>query len=276
VEYVDAPIIRYRDGNTDGDVLDEGDSSLYYLHDANFNVTGLVDKAETAVVERYMYEPYGDMKVLDADWGEDANNTSDFDNEVLYAGYRRDAESALYHVRHRYYHPTLGRWLSRDPLGYREGLALYQYTNGCPLSGSDPQGLYFECNGLYIGECPSSGGNWERQPRTPPPPSPPPLPWSFDAIMREAETRRGRGRWGDSAQHCWAACYITVRYGYVPGWLAMIVEDWAERNHPVGDWRRDIEAQHYGWNKGQRAILCLGPKTWFNADTACDDMCDSK
>ena len=162
LEYIDAPIIRYRDGNADGDYGDEGDSLLYYLHDANFNVTGLVDKAETAVVERYMYEPYGDMKVLDADWGEDANNTSDFDNEVLYCGYRRDSESALYHVRNRSYHPTLGRWLSRDPgtgratnqgraVGqpaspkdpYGDGMNLYPYVKGNPTIGRDPMGL---CN----------------------------------------------------------------------------------------------------------------------------------
>jgi len=126
LEYIDAPIIRYRDGNTDGDVLDEGDSSLYYLHDANFNATGLVDKGQTAVAERYMYEPYGRATVLNGaddadegvnDWSVDSDpDASDWSNEVLYAGYRRDSESALYHVRNRYYHPTLGRWVSRDPL----------------------------------------------------------------------------------------------------------------------------------------------------------------
>jgi RHS repeat-associated protein len=143
VEYVDAPIIRYRDGNVNGDYGDEGNSLLYYLHDANFNVIGLVSRDDTGVVERYMYEPYGDMKVLDADWGEDANNTSDFDNEVLYCGYRRDAESALYHVRHRYYHPTLGRWISRDPLLLDDAghANLYLYGGAVPTTGADWSGL---------------------------------------------------------------------------------------------------------------------------------------
>jgi RHS repeat-associated protein len=150
VEYVDAPIIRYRDGNTDGDVLDEGDSSLYYLHDANFNVTGLVDRAETAVVERYMYEPYGRVTVLNgaadadegvSDWTADADNTSDWSNEIFYCGYRRDAESALYHVRHRYYHPTLGRWVSRDPVVYVDGPSFYQYLGCNPAASTDPSGL---------------------------------------------------------------------------------------------------------------------------------------
>jgi RHS repeat-associated protein len=149
LEYVDAPIIRYRDGNVNGELDDEGDSSLYYLHDANFNVTGLVDRAETAVVERYMYEPYGRATVLNGaadadesvnDWSADADDASDWSNEVLYAGYRRDAESALYHVRNRSYHPTLGRWITRDPVGYASANNLVSYA-GNPLSFVDAYGL---------------------------------------------------------------------------------------------------------------------------------------
>jgi len=147
---VDAPIIRYRDGNVNGELDDAGDSSLYYLHDANFNVTGLVDRAETAVAERYMYEPYGRVTVLNGaedadegvnDWSADADNTSDWSNELLYCGYRRDSESALYHVRNRYYHPTLGRWVSRDPLKYTDGVLLYAYCQHAPLLYRDPDGL---------------------------------------------------------------------------------------------------------------------------------------
>jgi len=153
LEYVDAPIIRYRDGNVNGELDDAGDSSLYYLHDANFNVTGLVDRAETAVVERYMYEPYGRATVLNGaddadegvnDWSVDSDpDASDWSNEILYCGYRRDAESALYHVRHRYYHPTLGRWVSRDPVGYVEGYNLYGYVADDPVGYVDPYGLGF-------------------------------------------------------------------------------------------------------------------------------------
>jgi RHS repeat-associated protein len=159
VEYIDAPIIRYRDGNVNGELDDEGDSSLYYLHDANFNVTGLIDKAETAVVERYMYEPYGRVTVLNGaadadesvnDWSADADNASDWSNEVLYAGYRRDAESALYHVRNRYYHPTLGRWVSRDPTRYEDGPNMLEYVGGSPVSWTDATGL--ACGPGWLGD----------------------------------------------------------------------------------------------------------------------------
>jgi len=46
--YVHSPCLRWRDGNCDGDLTGgsgEGDSTLYYCNDANFNVTALVDAA---------------------------------------------------------------------------------------------------------------------------------------------------------------------------------------------------------------------------------------
>jgi len=65
--YVDAPICRDANLNNDGDCTDSaGDQRLYYLTDANMNVTALADTSG-AVVERYAYDPYGDVTVLDAD-----------------------------------------------------------------------------------------------------------------------------------------------------------------------------------------------------------------
>ena len=90
--YVHAPILRWRDGNTDGDLEDEGDSTLYYCADANFNVTALVDTSG-AVVERYLYDPYGKARVLNPDWSADENGDSDFANELLFTGHRLDPES---------------------------------------------------------------------------------------------------------------------------------------------------------------------------------------
>ena len=43
-------------------------------------------------------------------------------------------------VAHAYYHPTLGRFLQRDPLGYVDGMSLYQYTGGNPIVRTDPTG----------------------------------------------------------------------------------------------------------------------------------------
>jgi RHS repeat-associated protein len=100
------------------------------------------------VVERYAYDPYGRAIVLngegDADGAEytpDADGLSDVANVILFAGYRFDSESGLYHVRHRYLHPTLGRWIIQDPLGYVDGMNGYEYVGSSPIGARDPLGL---------------------------------------------------------------------------------------------------------------------------------------
>jgi len=40
------------------------------------------------------------------------------------------------------YHPRLGRFLQRDPVGYRSGSNLYAYCNAKPVQRIDPLGLY--------------------------------------------------------------------------------------------------------------------------------------
>jgi RHS repeat-associated protein len=140
--YVHAPILRWRDENTDGENLE----TLYYCNDANFNVTALVDTAG-AVVERYLYDPYGKVTFLKADWslqeveGHADGTASAYANELLFTGHRLDPESGLYITLHRHYHPTLGRWMQRDPKGYVDGMSLYLYCGACPLSRLDAMGL---------------------------------------------------------------------------------------------------------------------------------------
>jgi len=43
----------------------------------------------------------------------------------------------------RYYDPVAGRWLTRDPIGYRGGLNLYGYCNNDPVNAVDPEGHFW-------------------------------------------------------------------------------------------------------------------------------------
>ncbi len=98
-----------------------------------------------------MYDPYGKVSVRhgvrdaagndtsESEWDERTSNT--FDNEILYCGYRFDTETGLYHVRFRMYHPTLGRWVTRDRIGYVDGMGLYEYAGCGPTNTTDPSGL---------------------------------------------------------------------------------------------------------------------------------------
>ena len=103
-------------------------------------MTALTDTSG-AVVERYVYDPYGNVTIYNPAWTSEVAWSAGKKNEVLYAGYRYDAETGLYNVRHREYHPTLGRFIQRDSVGYSAGMNLYSYASASPLTGSDPLGL---------------------------------------------------------------------------------------------------------------------------------------
>jgi len=53
----------------------------------------------------------------------------------------KSRDGALNAARYRNYHPTLGRWLQRDPAGYRDGANLYGYVSDNPEGAVDPTGL---------------------------------------------------------------------------------------------------------------------------------------
>lgn len=112
----------------------------YAQQDANFNTTALTDKAGV-VLERYRYDPYGQVIVLNADWSTDADNAADHAMPFLHQGGRLEAATGLYQFRRRDYSPSLGRWTSQDPAEYVDGMNLYGYVRSYPVGHVDPLGL---------------------------------------------------------------------------------------------------------------------------------------
>jgi RHS repeat-associated protein len=53
----------------------------------------------------------------------------------------RDVETGLDYNDHRYYHPDLGRWMSRDWIGEFGGLMLYGYCINNSFNRYDPKGM---------------------------------------------------------------------------------------------------------------------------------------
>jgi len=140
IRYIDAPVLRWRDADGNSETGDGGlEETLYYCNDANMNVTALVEP-DGDVVERVVYDPYGKAKFYDGSWA-NPSDTSAYANEILYCGYRFDPETGLYHVRYRYYHLTLGRWMAREPMGYVDEMSLYQYVASNPVRYFDPFGM---------------------------------------------------------------------------------------------------------------------------------------
>jgi RHS repeat-associated protein len=84
-------------------------------------VTALIDNSGE-VVERYVYDPFGSVTVLDAEWNERSTG-SEYGWLYLHQGGRYDVSSGLYHFRYRDYSPTLGRWTTLDPLRYAAAMS---------------------------------------------------------------------------------------------------------------------------------------------------------
>src|SRR3546814_4121660 len=70
-----------------------------------------------------------------------------------YTGQAWIPEIGLYYYKARVYSPTLGRFLSADPIGYGDGMNMYAYVGNDPVNRADPLGLFFS----QI--CEKSGGN---------------------------------------------------------------------------------------------------------------------
>jgi RHS repeat-associated protein len=134
--YVDALVLRDRDTNGDG-TLEE---RLWVQQDANFNVTALLD-ATGAVVERYAYDPFGKATVYDTSWNVRTAGSA-YGWLYLHQGGRFDKDTGLYEFRHRFYSPTLGRWMQEDPLFFAAGdVNLYRYAANRVIGVVDPSGL---------------------------------------------------------------------------------------------------------------------------------------
>jgi RHS repeat-associated protein len=83
----------------------------------------------SGVDSEYTYEPFGRL------------TSAPTSNAYQYTGRENDG-TGLYYYRARYYHPTLQRFISEDPLGFGGGdLNLYAYVGNSPTSYADPLGL---------------------------------------------------------------------------------------------------------------------------------------
>jgi RHS repeat-associated protein len=103
----------------------------HFLADALGSSVALTDGAGT-VQTTYTYEAFGATGI---------NGTSST-NSYGYTGRESDG-TGLHYYRARYYHPTLQRFISEDPIGFSGGdVNLYGYVQNRPLTATDPFGLW--------------------------------------------------------------------------------------------------------------------------------------
>lgn len=148
------------DGATDyvygprGMVLEQisGSTTLWYHHDQVGTVRAITD-ASGIVKATYRLDPYGNVNActgatVTVNGSNICTGTITVSNPFVFNAQYRDDESGLYYLRARYYDPTTGQFLSRDP-ATATTLSPYGYVLGNPLNGTDPRGL--DCGFLGLG-----------------------------------------------------------------------------------------------------------------------------
>jgi RHS repeat-associated protein len=120
-----------------------GGNKLYFLHNQIQSTIGQTDQ-NGSIVETQSYEAYG---------GSSGGQLSRFG----YTGRERDETTKLIYYRARWYDPSIGTFVTEDPVGFRAGTNLYTYVRNSPIILSDPSGHSWD-DFPYYGNW--GGGGW--------------------------------------------------------------------------------------------------------------------
>jgi RHS repeat-associated protein len=120
--------------------------ALIYKQDKQGNVSFVLNSSG-ATVEKYTYDAYGTPAVVS--WRSDTQSwdyshplSSAIGNRFMYTGREWIGELGIYDYRHRYYLPSIGRFIETDPTGFDAGdMNLFRYTADDPVDLTDPMGL---------------------------------------------------------------------------------------------------------------------------------------
>ncbi len=136
--------------------MGRGGVDHYYHTDQLYSVMAVTD-GSGAVLQRYEYQDYGEPIALTPSGI--VQTSASIDNPYQFTGRRYDPETEFFYYRSRYLQTRVGRFTTRDPLGYVDGMGLYEYTTNSPASYLDAYGsksskstkrLYVSRNGKKI------------------------------------------------------------------------------------------------------------------------------
>jgi RHS repeat-associated protein len=138
---------------TGGAVIDGANPNTgaysYVLHD-HLGSTRDVFNGSKSQTAAYDFTPYGVLE-------QSGNQALDI---PLYTGHHLDSLTGFYGTANRWYDTSTLRWTQLDALGAIDGLNMYMYVGGNPVSRNDVSGLDFlDCLGNYLGGNGARGGD---------------------------------------------------------------------------------------------------------------------
>jgi len=126
---------RYLYGDGIDDLLARhrvSDGTAWYLTDQVGSVHAIVNAAGT-VIDQIVYDSFGNVL---------SETNAAAGDRFKFTSREWDSETGLYYSRARYYSPSLGIFISQDPIGFAGGdTNLNRYVGNSPLMYSDPFGL---------------------------------------------------------------------------------------------------------------------------------------
>jgi RHS repeat-associated protein len=107
-------------------------TNCFIAFDGNGNVAALINAADGTVAANYEYGPFGEVIR--------ATGPMAKVNPMRFSTKYQDDESDLLYYGYRYYKPSTGTWLSRDPESEVAGLNLYGFSGNNPVMYVDSLG----------------------------------------------------------------------------------------------------------------------------------------
>ena len=143
-------------------MVKDGTKTYFPAYDGKGNVSALLDSADGSLDAKYEYGAFGEPLRV-------GGSAIAADNPFRFSTKYTDTESGLVYYGFRYYSPSLGRFLNRDPIGEAGGTNLYGFVENDPVNGWDYLGLDDELicgpSESEAGLCDDDGGHHEPERR---------------------------------------------------------------------------------------------------------------